>query len=155
MAPFNHLKSRMVAFLLAATMACAYLILLASLSARRTALIEKPGSTLPAQIQKNIDGMWSKSLSAQHSSSSRSHAVSLPSSVLNGPGHQWEKDPFFVTEMGLDDGNPNLASDFGRMIRRMTVRRQWHWDKGGEVTGQPGFIQSGKVPPQVPIFGNA
>eukprot|EP00960_Hanusia_phi_P076430 768559-Hanusia_phi.AAC.4 len=117
MAPFNHLKSRMVAFLLAATMACAYLILLASLSARRTALIEKPGSTLPAQIQKNIDGMWSKSLSAQHSSSSRSHAVSLPSSVLNGPGHQWEKDPFFVTEMGLDDGNPNLASDFGRMIR--------------------------------------
>ncbi|EKX50707.1 hypothetical protein GUITHDRAFT_103298 [Guillardia theta CCMP2712] len=155
MVPFNNVRRKVVACLLAATLSCVYLILLASLSARRSALSESPGSTLPAQIQKNIDGMWSKSLSAQHSSSSRSKGSSLPSSVLNGPGHQWEHDPYFVTEMGLDDGSSNLASDFGRMMRRMTVRRQWHWDKAGEVTGQPGFIQSGKVPPQVPIFGNA
>lgn len=60
-----------------------------------------------------------------------------------------------VTQMGLDAGNPDIMPDAGRMMRRMTVRRQWHWDKGSALTGQPGFIASGMVPPKVPILGNA
>jgi len=53
-----------------------------------------------------------------------------PREVLNGRGHQWGTDPYMVTQMGLDAGNPNIMPGAGRMMRRMTVRRQWHWDKG-------------------------
>ena len=89
------------------------------------------------------------------------------------------EDPYMVTQMGLDAGNPNIMPGAGRMMRRMTVRRQWHWDKGSgkcpspppfdvcavdvashargfaALTGKPGFIAAGMVPPKVPILGNA
>jgi len=58
-------------------------------------------------------------------------------------------------QMGLDAGNPNIMPGAGRRMRRMTVRRQWQWDKGAHLTGQPGFLKSGMVPPKVPIIGNA
>jgi hypothetical protein len=35
-----------------------------------------------------------------------------------------------IPQMGLDAGSPLLIPDAGRVMRRMTVRRQWHWDKG-------------------------
>ena len=35
-----------------------------------------------------------------------------------------------IPQMGLDAGSPLLIPDAGRVMRRLTVRRQWHWDKG-------------------------
>ena len=75
--------------------------------------------------------------------------------VTTGRGHQWGEDPYMVPQMGLDAGSSLIMPDAGRMMRRMTVRRQWHWDKGAHLTGQPGFLKAGMVPPKVPIIGNA
>lgn len=118
-------------------------------------LADRPSAHLPQTILRNINGMWSKSISGRRSKNRKTGGYNLPKQVLKGRGHQWGKDPYMVTQMGLDAGNPDIMPDAGRMMRRMTVRRQWHWDKGSALTGQPGFIASGMVPPKVPILGNA
>jgi hypothetical protein len=123
--------------------------------ARSMALAERPGAHIPVQILRNINGLWDKSISGKREKNRKTGGYELPKEVLKGRGHQWGEDPYMVSQMGLDAGNPNIMPDAGRMMRRMTVRRQWHWDKGGELTGQPGFLDLGLIPPDVPILGNA
>ena len=48
-----------------------------------------------------------------------------------------------IPQMGLDAGSPLLIPDAGRVMRRMTVRRQWHWDKGAGL--QHAHIQHAHV----------
>lgn len=122
---------------------------------RMQILSDRPGSHVPQQILRNINGLWNKSISGRRTKNRKTGGYNLPKIVKTGRGHQWGEDPYMVTQMGLDAGNPLIMPDAGRMMRRMTVRRQWHWDKGGSLTGQPGFKQLGLVPPKVPIIGNA
>ena len=118
-------------------------------------LADRPGSHVPQQILRNINGLWNKSISGRRTKNRKTGGYNLPKQVKTGRGHQWGEDPYMVTQMGLDAGNPLIMPDAGRMMRRMTVRRQWHWDKGGALTGQQGFKQLGLVPPKVPIIGAA
>ena len=100
-------------------------------------LFDRPSAHLPQTILRNINGMWNKSISGRRSKNRKTGGYNLPAQVLKGRGHQWGKDPYMVTQMGLDAGNPDIMPDAGRMMRRMTVRRQWHWDKGSGERPHP------------------
>ena len=144
----------------AATAACAslgglvacFLAMSYRTTVRRTDLADHPGGHLPAQIQRSIHGLWDRSISGRRSKNRKTGGYDLPKAVLKGKGHQWESDPYFLSQKGLDAGSPDILP--ARMMRRMTVRRQWHWDKGGKITGKGGFIKAGMVPPKVPLLGN-
>ena len=120
--------------------------------ARRISLADRPGGHIPQQILRNINGLWHKSISGKRTKNRKTGGFNLPKEVLHGKGHQWESDPYVMLQKGLDSGNPDIIP--ARMMRRMTVRRQWHWNKGSGITGGPTFIQSGMVPPKVPVLGN-
>ena len=82
------------------------------LFARRMALSERPGGHIPQQILRNINGLWSKSISGRRTKNHKTGGFNAPKQVLTGRGHQWGTDPYMVTQVSLCSFDTHALSTY-------------------------------------------